>query len=58
MNNDPRENTVAMKCRNTKCTSMKAYEIPQNRGGRIYRCSKCGHGWTAPVGGKFTLNSI
>jgi DNA-directed RNA polymerase subunit M/transcription elongation factor TFIIS len=54
----PAQPTVSLKCRNPKCKSITAIEIPYQPGTRLYRCVKCNNTWTASVGGSFTLKSV
>lgn len=47
---------VSLKCRNPKCDSISAVEVPIPRPGkRVYRCVKCNHTWSVQVGGKVDI---
>lgn len=54
----PEEKRVFMKCRNPRCTSIEVVEIKYAPGTRLYRCPKCNHAVTVPVGGKVDLRSL
>lgn len=46
-----------MKCRNEKCDSIYAEELPYPNDIRMYRCVKCHSTWGLRVGGtQFNLN--
>lgn len=71
MTNDPKEDSVKVpthiegrkviniKCRNPKCNSMTAVEIPipgtENGGQRLYQCTECSRPLPVNVGGAVNL---
>lgn len=50
---------VSMKCKNPKCASITAVEVPYPAPGtNLYRCVKCNHTWPVTVGGQMNLNQL
>ncbi len=53
----PQPKVVNWRCKNQKCDSMQATEIPMpgNTGRHIYRCIKCNTTWGVQTGGGIDL---
>lgn len=53
------EKVVFLRCRNPKCSSVKAVQIevetPTFVSQRVYRCVECNHTWSLSVGGELPL---
>lgn len=49
---------VYMKCKNPKCTSIQAIEIPYAAGSRLYQCIKCKHVHPVLVGGQMDVRRL
>lgn len=52
-----KEKTVNMKCRNPKCSSITAVELPYRPGTHMYRCTKCNHTKVVATGGSFNIKT-